>query len=127
MEGGQIVRPIARLAIGFAVLAVLAGTGLWAADETPVDPRKPFIRGGAPENAIRHLGPRVERTDEGFIELPTPIDPPNRPHLTFKVVRGATGGSTPTGGALPSSRGSAATSSRESAERQVRDVIRKLG
>jgi hypothetical protein len=121
------VRPIARFAIGLTVVAMLAGVGIWAADETPVDPRSPIIRAGAPENAIRHLGLRVERTDEGFIEMPQPFEPPNRPNLSIKVLGAAAGGATPTGGALPSSRGSAAASSRESAERQVRDVIRKLG
>ncbi len=121
------MRAIGRFAIGVVVVAALAATATVAASGAPIDPKHPVIRVGAPDNAVRHLGPRVERTDEGYIEMPRPIDPPNRPHLTFKIVGASAGGAAPTGGALPSSRGSASGSSQEDAGRQVRDVIRKLG
>ena len=121
------MRPLAKIAIGLAALAILGGAGVFAA-ESPIDPGQPFIRSGAPENAIRHLGPRVERTDEGYIEMPRPYDPPIRPGFNFKPIAPASSGSFSSGGALPSTRGGGgSSSSRESAERQVRDVIRKLG
>lgn len=122
-----------RAALIVASVALMCGGFAFAEDQNPPPPADQFNPVGAnlPPGVV-HYQVRLEDTEEGFVEMPRPVDPDTMMGSAGRSIGAdmtTPGSGLPlVGGAVVGARGGGGEIPRiEKTEREIKTVIKKLG